>query len=207
MMATNSSIQETQVALNLPEPVSSLIIKSKSIEKAMTGNAYFTESATRVTDLGKANDNLVKSEAGFNTTPPSVSRETRDGHKIVVKNILRKLRGDVQDVVDDNPGAALEIIASACMDYKRKAHRGKRQNDAVNGDEEGTVLLTAMGKGPHEWRMSTDQKEWTSLPPTRTSQTTVDDLIPGTVYFFQNKPILSGNDTTDWSQIIKLRIG
>jgi len=205
-MATNSATQETLVALNLPNPVSNLIIKAKSIEKAMTGNAYFTGSAARLTALGKSIDDLVKSETGFNTTPPSVSKETRDTHKMAVKNDLRKLRNDVQDAVDANPVAALEIIASASMDAKRKTHRDKRQNDAVNGDEEGSVWLTAEGIGPHEWRRSLDEKEWIQLPSTRTSQTIVEDLISGTVYYFQTRPILSGKQVADWSRAIKLRI-
>lgn len=206
-MATNSSRQEILVALNLPAPVSNLIIKGKSIEKAMTGNAYFTGSADRITALGTSIDELVKAETAFNTRPPSVSREVRDAAKAAVKSDLRKLRNDVQDVVDENPTAALEIIASASMDAKKQTHREKRQNGAVNGDEEGSVWLTAEGTGPHEWRMSMDEKEWTLLPPTRTSQTMVDDLTPGAVYYFQNRPILSGNLTAEWSQAIKLRIG
>jgi hypothetical protein len=192
--------------LNLPDPVSNLIIKGKSIEKAMTGNAYFTSSAARLTALGKSIDDLVKAETAFNTKPPSVSREVRDAAKMAVKGDLRKLRSDVQDAVDANPTIALEIIASASMDAKRKAHRDKRQNDAVNGEEEGSVWLTAEGAGPHEWRMSMDQKEWTMLPPTRTSQTIVEDLTPGAIYYFQNRPIRSGNLTAEWSQVIKLRI-
>jgi len=205
-MATNSAIQEILVALNLPNPVSNLIIKAKSIEKAMTGNAYFPNSLARLTELGKNIDNLVKSETGFNTTPPSVSKETRDIHKMAVKSDLRKLRNDVQDVVDANPAAALEIIASASMDAKKKTRRKKRQNDAVNGEEEGSAWLTAEGTGPHEWRQSQDEKEWTMLPATRTSQTMVEDLTSGAVYYFQNRPIHSGNLVAEWSQSIKLRI-
>lgn len=205
-MTTISLIQEILVALNLPTPVSNLIIKAKSIEKGMTGNAHFTDSAARIIALGKSIDDLVKAETGFNTTPPSVSKETRDMYKMAVKSDLRKLRNDVQEVVDANPAIALEIIASASMDVKRKTRRGKRQNDAVNGEEEGSVWLTAEGTGPHEWRMSMDQKEWTMLPPTRTSQNTVEDLTPGAVYYFQNKPILSGRSVAEWSQAIKLRI-
>jgi len=172
----------------------------------MTGNAYFTGSATPLTDLGKSIDNLVKFETGFNTTPPSVSKVTRDAHKMAVKSDLRKLRNDLQDVVDANPGAALEIIASASMDARRKTHRNKRQNDADNGDEEGSVWLTAEGTGPHELRKSLDEKEWTLLPATRTSQTMVEDLTSGAVYYFQNRPILSGRHAAEWSQSIKLRI-
>ena len=205
-MATISSIQEILVALNLPNPVSNLIIKAKSIEKAMTDNAYFTSSEARIIALGKSIDDLVKSETGFNTTPPSVSKETRDAHKMVVKSDLRKLCNDVQEVVDANPAAALEIIASASMDAKKKAHRNKRQNEAVNGDEEGSAWLTAEGSGPHEWRQSMDEKEWTMLPATRTSQTMAEDLTSGAIYYFQNRPILSGRPAAEWSQSVKLRI-
>jgi len=156
--------------------------------------------------LGKSIDDLVKSETGFNITPPSVSKETRDAHKMVVKSDLRKLRNDVQEVVDANPAAALEIIASASMDAKKKAHRNKRQNEAVNGDEEGSAWLTAEGSGPHEWRQSMDEKEWTMLPATRTSQTMAEDLTSGAIYYFQNRPILSGRPAAEWSQSVKLRI-
>jgi hypothetical protein len=205
-MAANSSIQEILVVLNLPGSVSNLIIKAKSIHTGMTGNTYFPNSTARLTELGKDIDNLLKSETGLNTKPPTVSRETRDTHKLAVKSDLRKLRNDVQDAVDANPAAALEIIASASMDYKKKTGRGKRQNDAVNGDEEGSVWLTAEGGGPHEWRLSMDEKVWTPLPATRTSQTMVEDLTSGAVYYFQNKPILWGRQAADWSQSIKLRI-
>jgi len=85
-------------------------------------------------------------------------------------------------------------------------NRGKQQNTATNGIETGTVNLTAEGSGPHNWRYSTDEVEWTYLPGNRTSKLSAAGFTPGVVYSFQNQMALANDQKTEWSQSVKLRI-
>lgn len=86
------------------------------------------------------------------------------------------------------------------------AIQGKQQNTVVDGVKEGTVDLIAEGSGPHEWRKSTDEKEWTPLPASRTSKTTAKDLKSGELYSFQNRMMLTNDEKTEWSQSVKIRV-
>jgi hypothetical protein len=38
------------------------------------------------------------------------------------------------------------------------------------------------------------------------AKTTVNDLTPGTCYYFQNRPILSNHEIAEWSQSVKIRV-
>jgi len=68
------------------------------------------------------------------------------------------------------------------------------------------VDLTGEGAGAHEWRISTEEINWTLLPASLIAKTTVPDLTPGTVYYFQNRRMLPNNEKTEWSQSVKIRV-
>jgi hypothetical protein len=92
------------------------------------------------------------------------------------------------------------------MDAKKDRGRTPQLNIAKDGTEEGTVWLVGEGSGPHEWRISTDEKTWINLPSTRGAKTLVTDLISGQVYYFQNRLIVSGTEKDEWRQSVKFRV-
>lgn len=194
------------VALNFPTKVTEFMLFAKAIYKAMQGNSNFTSSAAKVTALNTDIIALDAAQTACTTTPPTGSVEARNVLLEQVKNDLRALRNDVQNAADANPAKAEAIIASASMDIKKASTPQKHQNEAKDGIEEGSVDLVAIGTGPHEWRLSTDGNTWTPLPASRTAKTTVTNLTPGTVYYFQNRQMLTNDVKTEWSQSIKIRV-
>ena len=205
-MSTTPILKRIIVALNLPTVISLLIIKGRAIHKAMVASSYFESSVAKLASLEADLQVLEAAETGCNTTPPTSSVEARDVAKEQVIGILRSLRGDVQVAVDADPINGLAIIASAAMDAKRDSSRTPQQNIAKDGSEEGSVLLTSDGKGPHEWRISTNDREWTLLSSTLSAKNEVEGLIPGQVYYFQNRPILANGEVSEWTQSVKFRV-
>jgi len=187
------TVMRILVALNLPTSMGSFIIKAKAIYKAMLNNPYFTTSTARLAIL---NTNILALDAAITacqTIPPTGSVEARNAAVELVKTDLRFLKSDVQTAADNNHAKAAVIITSAAMDVKEINPHGKRQNTAQDDTEEGSVTLTGEGAGPHEWRMSLDEKVWTALPASRTSKSKIKNLTSGTVYFFQNRRMLTND--------------
>lgn len=205
-MNERTLIKQAIASLNFPTPVNDFIICAHAIGTSMDGNPYFTASASNVTQLKAHTKTLDDLETDCKTNPLPKTTKARDAARKVVENALRNLRLEVQKVANNDLLNAETIIKSAGMSVKNPTLRGKQQNTAEDGIEEGSVDLTAEGTGPHEWRKSTDDKAWELLPSSRTSKTTVRDLAPGEVYFFQNRRMLTNDEKTEWSQSVKLRV-
>jgi hypothetical protein len=193
-------------ALNFPVKITDFITYSKAIYKAMFNNPGFTASAAKLTTLNTDINTLDASETGCKTKPPSSSVTSRNAAIEVVKADLRSLRSDVQGVADANPAKAEAIINSASMSVKKFSPRGKLLSTATDDVEEGKVDLTGEGSGPHEWRISPDGVTWSLLPASSGGKTVVEHLTPGSVYFFQNRQILTKGRKSDWSQSVKIRV-
>jgi hypothetical protein len=202
---TKTMIKRVNVALNFPTQISAVIVYAKAIYKAMLNNAYFTGSAAKLALLSTDTGALDAKETGCNTVPPTNSVEERNAALEKVKSDIRSLSTDVQQAADADPSNAEIIITSSAMSVKKNGYHGKQQNTAKDGPEEGTVILTAEGSGPHEWRESTDGVIWILLTASRTSKTSITGLTPGTVYFFQNRRILANSEISEWSQSVKIR--
>lgn len=198
--------KQATATLNFPKTNTGFIRTAQCVGSGMQGNPYFPDSAEQVTKLNanvKVLDDLER-ECAINSLPKVT--QARDDAKLIVKNDLRDLRLDVQKVANKNPLIAETIIKSAGMSVKMTTLRGKQQNTAEDGIEEGSVNLTAEGAGAHEWRYSLDGKEWMLLPSSFTSKTTVKGLTPGVLYLFQNRRMLTNDEVTEWSQSIQHRV-
>jgi len=199
-------IKQATASLNYPKSNGDFIIFAQKIAVSMTNNPYFEASAPLVTRLIAHTKKLDDLETECAANPLTTKTKARNAARLTVENDLRALRLDVQKVANDDLFNAATIITSAGMSVKNYAIHGKQQNTAEDGVEEGTVDLTAEGAGPHEWRKSTDEKEWTPLPASRTSKTTAKDLISGVLYSFQNRMMLTNDEKTEWSQSVKIRV-
>jgi hypothetical protein len=205
MTATTTSKQVIAV-LNAPKAISQLIIFAKAIGKAMKSSPYFTASTAKIDKLIADVEVLENAEIAFKTIPPTESIQTRNKALSVVKADLKNMQLIVQLAANEDPDNAETIIASASMSIKTFSIRGKQQNTAENGVEEGSVELTGEGTGPHDWQYSTDGVTWVKLSSSRTSKTTVNDLTPGTLYYFQNRRLLANDEKTEWSPSISVRV-
>ena len=176
----------------------------------MTGNATFPLPfpANTVT-LANATlhiNALDSAETALTTKPPTGTTQQRDAAKKVVTDDMESLRLYVQTLVNASPAQAETIAASAGMTVKAFTNHGKQKNTAKDGAVDGSVILTAEGTGPHEWRSSTDGTIWTAQPSSRTSKTTIAGLISGTKYFFQNRQMLTNGAASQWSQSVSIRV-
>jgi hypothetical protein len=192
--------------LKKPVKVGDLITYAKAVYKAMKANALFAASLATLAELETAITALYDAETGHKQKPPTVSTEARNAAKTAVNKLLNTLRDDVQKVADDDPPNAEAIIVAAAMFVKKSSARGKQKNTAENGNEPGTVVLTAEGKGGHEWRMSQDDENWIPLEYTGTSKTVVKGLKSGEIYYFQNRKVYTKGVKSEWSQSIKIRV-
>jgi len=193
------------VALNFPKGINESIGYSKTISEDMTDNVYFSASVAKLALLKTQIVTLDNVETSFCAIPPSVTIEVRDAALAKVKETLHSLKADVQEVANASPQDAAIIIASSGMAIKKSTSHGNQKNSVIDGKAEGSVILKAETRGPHDWRWSIDGINWTTKS-TRSSHTKVANLIPGELYQFQNRPILSKEQESKWSQIIKFRV-
>ena len=205
-MTSSILIKKVTVALNFPTVISAFIVFANAIVLAMLENANFESLGEKITQVSSDLKILENLEAACNTKPPTASVSARNAALVTVQNELRTLRNDVQNIADADPLNAQTIIESSGMSVKKGAIHGKQQNTAEDGVVEGSVDLTAEGAGAHEWRMSTDDESWALLPASFTSKTTVSELTPGLVYYFQNRRILPNHEKSEWSQSVKIRV-
>jgi hypothetical protein len=205
-MTSATLIKKVTVALNFPTVISVFIVYANAIVLAMQQNPIFATLVAKITQLSSNLKILENLEAACNTKPPTASVAARNGALLVVQNDLRTLRNDVQNLADADPVNAQAIIESSGMSVKKPATHNGHQNTAADGVDEGSVDLTAEGAGVHEWRMSTDDETWVLLPASFTSKTTVSDLTPGLVYYFQNRRIQPNHEKAEWSQSVKIRV-
>lgn len=111
----------------------------------------------------------------------------RSGSLRALRTSLRRLREYVQSIAETDPANALAIAQSAGMKLKQRSSRQKAELSADWGELTGQIVLLAKaGEGTvtYDWQMSTDEKVWTKLESTGHCTTTVDNLTPGTLYYF-----------------------
>jgi hypothetical protein len=194
------------VALNFPSSIADFLVYVKAIYKAMLNNAYFTSSAAKLTTLGTDITAFDTAEIACKTKPPTGTVDARNAAMELVMSDVRSLRADVQAAADANPAKAEAIITSSAMGIKKTTTHEKRKNSVKNSEEDGCVDVEAEGSGPHEFRMSTDDKTLTALPASRTAKTKVPNLTSGVLYYFQNRRMLTNGEKSEWSQSVKIRV-
>jgi hypothetical protein len=132
--------------------------------------------------------------------------DVRNASLSVLLNDLRSIMQMVQAVADKTPATAETIIIGAGCDVKRTAIRQKQNDTVRTGEVSGDVIITAKGAGPHEWQMSKDKVSIINVDATSGAKTTVNDLTPGDVWYFRNRPILKKGIKGDWSDWIIIRV-
>lgn len=205
-MTTKPFIRQANVALNIPDDVNEVVASNNAIIIALEGNPLFPELALKVTELRTSNKLLEATEASFNSMPQKATKNERDDVLLLVIKNLRAIGRGVQELADADVTHAATIITSAGLAVKKSAGRTKVVNTAEDGDEDGSVVLTGQASGPHDWRISTDELNWSYLPSSLMAKTIVRNLVSGTVYYFQNRRMLANSERGEWSASIKIRI-
>ena len=199
-------IKRIIAVLMFPREINNFISYAKTIYKAMNGNPNFPNSGAKLTKLNTDTLALENAESGLHTKPPKNTTDERDAALEKVKNDLRALQPDVQSAADANPAQAEVIVQSSGMKVKKTSIRQKQQDNVKDGKVSGTVLVTATGRGAHEWQMSKDQKEIITLDSTSAANVIVTGLIPGEWWFFRSRKILTKNKKGNWSAWMKILV-
>ena len=207
---SNSKIKITKAATKMPTTIGDQIIRVGDIDGKLTGNTYIPDGWTAGT-LTQAQYKIdVKAFTDAETdvkarVAGAVAK--REAAFFTLKQDVEQIRGMVQGVANTMPTLAATIIESAGFFVNGKGGNSKRQNAAFNTEIPGTILLTADGKGHHDWQMSKDMVNITSLPSTSTSQTTVPNLKLGDTWYFRSKKVDTKKKTYNWCGWILIIIG
>jgi len=119
---------------------------------------------------------------------------------------MTMLKAYVQTTANDEPERAEAIVHSAGMNVAKPRTRTKLPTSAKHGDAPGRVVLDAKALPKpvqYRWQMSTDQETWTDLPETYATKTTVDGLVPATVYSFRLRTV-TRSGASDWSSPVTI---
>ena len=199
-----------KAALKMPAKMADKIVRAQAIQSKLTGNANFPVASwpaniVSLTQYGNDVIALVNAETAAVNKTGTVA--ARNAALTVVLTDLRALKSMVQVKADANPSNAANIILNAGFVVVTRNSQSKRQNEALNTEVLGTVLLTADSAGHHEWQMSKDMVTLVNLPATTTSTTQVENLNQGDVWYFRNRKVNTKKTTHNWSAWIKLIIG
>ena len=199
-------IRRVIAALNFPREISKFIEYAGKIHDSMKASTVYSGSAAKLATLATDTTTLTADETACNTKPPTKTKSDRNITLDAVKTDLRSLRADVQSLADASPKNALSIITDSGMSIKKESIRGKSVSTVKEDVAEGSVDLEGEGPGPHEFQMSIDNKTWIPLPSSRTRKTVVSNLTIGTLYYFQNRQMLTKGKKTAWTASISIRV-
>jgi hypothetical protein len=193
--------------LKMSRKVKTLITFAQSVATAMANSATSFPSpvpplATLQADIAA----LVTAEtAALSRAKGAV--ETRNAKLAVVKTDLETLKTYVQSVADAAiPTDAEAVIQNAGMALRKVTLHDKAALNAEQGSVSGTVVVMAKAvakRAAYSWQYSTDQKTWTSVPPTIQAKTGISGLTSGTLYYFRMQPLTPSGEG-DWTQIVSL---
>lgn len=183
-----------------PENVSRYLAMGRLVVTMMTGNTNFPTPTPTLAEVSVGLDSLETSEElarrGGKGMVQLRDVELRRSH-----NNMTMIKGYVQGVANTKPEEAEAIIHSAGMNVAKPRTRTKLPLEAKLGETPGQVVLDAKAlQKPvqYRWQMSTDQQTWTDVAETFKTKTTVEGLIPATVYSFRLRTV-TRNGPSDWS--------
>jgi hypothetical protein len=186
------------------------VVRLQEMISKLTNNTYFS--------TGWVAGTLTQAQFGLDVTAYTTAVTNVKNHVAgavgarntawtTIKADLQLILAMVQSKAYANESNAAAIIGSVGFFVREYKNRAKQQNDAINTEVLGTVLLTADTAGHHEWQMSKDQITIITLPSTDTSKTYVTDLNQGDVWYFRNKKVNTKKSTYNWSPWVKLIVG
>jgi hypothetical protein len=188
-----------------PEHVPRYLARCRLIVTMMTGNANFPSPTPTLAEVSAGLDSLEAQEElaqkGGKGMVQLRDVELRKSH-----NNMTMVKGYVQGVANKHPEEAEAIIHSAGFNTAKPRVRTKLPTSAKHGDGPGKVVLDtkALPKPvQYRWQMSTDQETWTDVAETFMTKTTVEGLVPATVYSFRLRTVTKSGPS-DWSSPVTI---
>jgi hypothetical protein len=200
-MGGNSNPYKRKILAVLKRPVSidPLIVYYRGIYDSMKADSTYSGSAATLTQFDTDLTNFFKAQTGFKANPRTHSKEQRQECQDAAYLTSEDLRMDVQKLANDTPDKAESIITGANMLIRIVKVRIPQQNAWEYGDEPGTLLFWAEGRGPHEWQSSADGTNWTNDEATNVARKTYTGLEVGKTLHFRNRQIQTKGKYGPWS--------
>jgi len=199
-------IKHIIVTLKWPTKIEAKIAKPKDIQNKLTGNANFSVPyPTNITSLVQLGTDIASVDAAQLKVKAGIKGSVQDRNaKIkIVKRDLESIKTMVQIKADSDPANAESMVTGTGFDYKKISNRQKQQNSVKRTDVSGTYVLLAEGRGEHEWQITSDKINITTLPATSTAHTSVSGLTVKQTYFQRNRKVGKNGEVFDWSSWIE----
>ena len=211
MLAAPLTGKRLIAVLKFPKDIDDFIIFARAIHDSMLASPFFSSLGAKLATLSTNIGNLENMHTGLQTQPPTTTKAQRDAALLIVQNDLRTLKADVQTIADATPSSSESIITAADMKVKKQGAINKQDFTVKNSKVSGTVILTAKGaddkRTAHQWGISPDETDWTSLSltiaPTLAAHTLATDLEKKHEYFFRHREILKDGPGA-WSQTVSI---
>jgi hypothetical protein len=194
------------VVIGMPKKINDYIPWAIALHDKMVANPRYTSLATKLATFKTDNGKVSDAQVGCTAKPRTVTTPTRNAYWENSKADVRILAGNVQEMADLDPDNATLIITDAGFIVKHVTTRQKNKNSAVDGPEEGEVILIGAGRGPHNWRVSKDQINWTILLASKTGLKNSKGHTPDEVLYFQNSLLVDEDKSPVWSESVRIRI-
>ncbi len=194
-------------ALKLPRAVAQLIALAKAILQALVANkATFVSPTPATAKLSTDIDAVDAAETAAKTRAKGLAAIRDEKRKLLIAD-LHQLVAYVQQVANLTPDQAVSIIESAGMGVKKPSSHPKSDLAVQAATSSGVHLVAKATKGSraHEWQYSTDQKTWTSAPPSTQAKTTIGNLPTGALVYFRHRAVTKAGPG-DWSAIVAMAI-
>lgn len=204
-MSTNKPKRGPIVSLNLPTTDDGLLVYSKGLLIAFTGNAYFM---TPPPTLGAFALKVDAYDQAHTTAATRVLGAVahRAACRVEVIEGLGHIQYHVQGVVTAAPSRAVAaaIVESVGMSLRKAPKRSKVELEVVSGPSSGSVSLNAKAVAAfatYYWQFSEDGVSWTSVPETLQARTVISGLAPARLYYFRFRA-LTRSGAGDYSQVV-----
>jgi hypothetical protein len=189
---------------NFPSKVNDLIPYAKAKYNKMSNNSRYASLAAKLDELKEAITALETEQALCTAKPPQGNIDTRNTYVADVKRIIRDLGASVQTMANNDIPNAETIITDADFAVKGSGGSQPLTNSISDGPVSGSVTVTAAGKGPHLWRVSADNVNFTIKTGSKKAIINLYGFPVKETLYVQNGQINDDGSEPTWSQSVSI---
>ena len=134
----------------------------------------------------------------------------RNAYLVQVRSTMNEFLPIAQKVVDNDPANAITFITSLGLSYTKREHVTKKEIEVRHGEVSGSFdLYVKKPKGNFAvvWfftRNPEDEKSWQMADFSHNTHGFIENLEPGTVFFFRARVSSSVTGKSDWTGNVKI---
>jgi hypothetical protein len=195
-----------KLVFGFPPKVNDFILYAESIYNKMNGNTRYSSLSTKLAELLTAIGKLYDEQALCTMKPPKGNTLTRNNYLAAVKMIIRDLGNSVQIMANADLPNAETIITDAGFAVKKSGGKRPIGSTITDGPVSGSVTVTAPGKGPHLWRVSSDNESFTIKTGSKKSTITMYNFPLKQMLYVQSGQVTDDGSEPAWSQSMSILV-